>query len=123
MAFEWPSFQKALCSSFNPLWIIQWTMISLFHCRLRLLKGYDAVKISIATKITGHFSNITHYLCLILFDSKVAVMPTTQRAGWFASNTLERLFSSARQTAHVVRGLLLANLAKKLVHCRRGRAP
>ena len=44
--------------------------ISLFHCRLRLFKVYYTVKVSMATKITGHFSNITYYLCLILFDSE-----------------------------------------------------
>ena len=123
MAFEWPSNQKALCSKFNSLWVIEWTTFSLFHCRLRLFKGFDTVRVSIATKITGHSSNITYYLCFILFNSRVIVMPTTQRAGWYASNTHERSFSSARQTVYPVRGPLIANLAKKLMRCRRGSIP
>ena len=123
VALEWPSIQKALCSKVSPLSVIKWTTISLFHYPLRPFKGYDTFKVSIAMKVTVHFSNITYYSCFMLFDSKVTIMPTTQRAGWFASNTLEHSFSSARQTAYLVRGLLLANLAKKSVHCRRGPGP
>ena len=87
------------------------------------IKGYDTFNVSIAMKITVHFPNVTYYLCFMPFDFKVIIMPTTQRAGWFASNTLEHSFSSARQTVYSVRGLLLAILAKKSVHCRRDPAP
>ena len=122
VAFEWPSFQKPPCSKFDPIWVIEWTTISLFHYRLRLFKAHDTFNVSIFTKVMVHFSDISYYLCFILFDSKVTIMPTAQRAGWFASNTLEHSFSSARQTVYLVRGLLLANLVKKSVHCRRGPA-